>query len=107
MSKLRLTVAAAIISVLAMSIVFSVSSLNIALGQGLIKQPPSSSTLTPAQRAMCDPNNPKLAFVNTTESHICGLPKSPSPNSTATAQLPTPTTPSGPPAPPSSSPAAP
>ena len=96
MSKLRLTVAAAIISVLATVIVFSVGTLNIALGQGLIQQPPSSSTLTPAQRAMCDPNNPNLKFVNTTESHICGLPKSPSPNSTATAQFPTPTTPSAP-----------
>jgi hypothetical protein len=45
---------------------------------------------------MCDPNNPSLKFVNTTESHICGIPKSPSPNSTATSQLPTPTTPSVP-----------
>jgi hypothetical protein len=25
---------------------------------------------------MCDPNNPKLAFVNSTESEVCGLPKS-------------------------------
>jgi hypothetical protein len=25
---------------------------------------------------MCDPNNPKLEFVNSTESEVCGLPKS-------------------------------
>ena len=37
-----------------------------------------NSTLTPEQRvAICDPNNPssKLDFVNTTESRICGIPK--------------------------------
>lgn len=34
-----------------------------------------TSSLTPQQKAaMCDPNNPKLNFVNTTESHICGIP---------------------------------
>ncbi|MFL6316537.1 MAG: hypothetical protein ACJ709_04120 [Nitrososphaeraceae archaeon] len=35
-------------------------------------------TLTPEQKAaICDPNNPlsKLDFVNTTESRICGIPK--------------------------------
>src|ERR671929_2069209 len=33
-------------------------------------------TLTPQQVAViCDPNNPKLNFVNTTESKICGIPK--------------------------------
>src|SRR5919197_2725017 len=48
---------------------------GIAHGQGRL-------TLTPEQKAaMCDPNNPKLNFVNTTESHICGIPKAP----TATA----------------------
>jgi hypothetical protein len=32
---------------------------------------------TPAQRTqMCDPNNPKLNFVNSTESEICGIPES-------------------------------
>ena len=28
------------------------------------------------QSQMCDPNNPKLNFVNPTESEICGIPKS-------------------------------
>src|ERR671933_2580196 len=33
-------------------------------------------TLTPQQKAaICNPNNPKLNFVNTTESHICSIPK--------------------------------
>jgi hypothetical protein len=33
-------------------------------------------TLTPQQvAAICNPNNPKLNFVNTTESKLCGIPK--------------------------------
>ncbi len=33
--------------------------------------------LSPEQRTqMCDPNNPKLNFVNSTESEICGIPES-------------------------------
>ena len=32
---------------------------------------------TPEQRTqMCDPNDPKLNFVNSTESEICGIPES-------------------------------
>ena len=40
--------------------------------------PSSSSSLTPEQKtAICDPNSPtaKLNPVNTTESKICGIPK--------------------------------
>jgi hypothetical protein len=71
-------------------IVLAFGTLNVAQGQ----TGGGNITLTPAQKAaMCDPNNPSLKFVNTTESHICGIPKSPSPNSTATSQLPTPTAP--------------
>ena len=34
------------------------------------------ANLTPEQKAaMCDPDNPKLKFVNGTESRICGIPK--------------------------------
>jgi hypothetical protein len=76
-------------------IVLAFGTLNVAQGQA--GGGGSNITLTPAQKAaMCDPNNPSLKFVNTTESHICGIPKSPSPNSTATSQLPTPTAPSVP-----------
>jgi hypothetical protein len=77
-------------------IVLTFGTLNVAQGQAG-GGGGGSTTLTPAQKAaMCDPNNPSLKFVNTTESHICGIPKSPSPNSTATSQLPTPTSPSVP-----------
>src|ERR671932_2938798 len=35
-----------------------------------------STSLTPEQKAaMCDPSNPKLNFINGTESRICGIPK--------------------------------
>ena len=35
----------------------------------------TTSSLTPPQKAaMCNPNNPKLKFVNSTESKICGIP---------------------------------
>ena len=43
----------------------------------------SSSSLTPEQRAaICDPNNPSsnLNPVNTTESRICGIPKTVQPS---------------------------
>src|ERR1044072_6501326 len=41
----------------------------------------SSSSLTPEQRAaMCDPNSPSLKVVNTTESRICGIPKTVQPS---------------------------
>jgi hypothetical protein len=36
-----------------------------------------STTISPELKAkMCDPSNPKLKFVNATESEVCGLPKS-------------------------------
>lgn len=39
--------------------------------------PPNETTMSPELIAkMCDPNNPKLEFVNSTESEVCGLPKS-------------------------------
>jgi hypothetical protein len=63
------------LNILAITIIFgaSVASLTefgnfgIAQGQG--------NLTTEQKAAMCDPNNPKLNFVNTTESHICGIPK--------------------------------
>jgi hypothetical protein len=45
-----------------------------AQGQGNLTK--GNVTLTPEQvAAVCDPNNPKLNFVNTTESKLCGIPK--------------------------------
>jgi hypothetical protein len=44
---------------------------GIARGQGTNV----TSSLTPEQKAaMCDHSNPKLKFVNSTESKICGIP---------------------------------
>jgi hypothetical protein len=68
---------------------------SVAQGQSNI-----TSSLTPQQKAaMCDPSNPKLNFVNSTESEICGIPKtikSPanasSANTTTGAEAPLPST---------------
>ncbi len=41
----------------------------------------SSSTTSPQVKAiMCDPSNPSLKVVNTTEAHICGIPKTVKPS---------------------------
>lgn len=41
----------------------------------------SSSTISPQVKAiMCDPSNPSLKVVNTTEAHICGVPKTVKPS---------------------------
>jgi hypothetical protein len=38
---------------------------------------PITTAVSPKEKLqMCDPNKPKLKFVNTTESNVCGLPKS-------------------------------
>jgi hypothetical protein len=48
-----------------------IGKFSVAQGQSDI-----TPSLTPQQKAaMCDPNNPKLNFVNGTESRICGIPK--------------------------------
>jgi hypothetical protein len=71
--------------ILAASIVLTVSitefgNSGIAQGQGNN----ITSSLTPEQKAAIrDPNNPKLKFVNSTESKICGIP--PTPTNTTTS----------------------
>src|SRR5690349_14381237 len=41
----------------------------------------SSSTISPQVKAiMCDPSNPSLKVVNTTEAHVCGIPKTVKPS---------------------------
>jgi hypothetical protein len=56
---------------------------NIAHGQV------TPETITPQQKAiMCDPNNPKLHFVNSTESVVCGLPQSIKTNETTNTTTP-------------------
>jgi hypothetical protein len=57
-----------------------------------ISPSPTNTTISPAIKSkICDPNNPKLAFVNTTESNICGLPKSIKNITTTNTTTPTPT----------------
>ena len=47
-------------------------------GIGFVQGQTDSTSATSDQKAViCDPNNPKLNFVNTTESKICGIPKTP------------------------------
>jgi hypothetical protein len=54
---------------------------------------PPSRIVSPELKAkMCDPNNPKLEFVNSTESEVCGLPKSIS-NDTTTSPITPPSSP--------------
>jgi hypothetical protein len=46
-------------------------------------------TLTPQQKAaICDPNNPKLKVVNTTESNLCGIPSNTIANTTTGVESP-------------------
>jgi hypothetical protein len=48
-----------------------------------------STTISPELKAkMCDPSNPSLKVVNTTESHICGIPKTVKPPSLSSATPP-------------------
>lgn len=59
---------------------------NVGGAQGQVSNSTSSSipSLSPQRKAaMCNPNNPRLKFVNYTESKICGIPPTPT-NNTAT-----------------------
>src|ERR671933_1991366 len=74
----------AIILVVAIVISTGFRSVGIAQGQGNMTE--GNVTLTPEQKdAICNPNNPasKLNPVNTTESRICGIPKTLHTNSTS------------------------
>lgn len=73
-----------------MSMIFAVTiatltgfaNFGIGIAQG---QANSTSSLTPQQKAaMCNPNNPKINFVNSSESEICGIPPTPTNMSTTT-----------------------
>ena len=51
----------------------------------------TNKTVSPELKSeMCDPNNPKLRFVNTTESNICGVPKTIKNVTSTTSITPTP-----------------
>ena len=77
--------AASILSVIALT---EFGNFRIAQGQGNN----ITSSLTPQQKtAICDPSNPKLNFVNSTESRIRGIP--PTPTNTTTTPAANTTTP--------------
>jgi hypothetical protein len=75
--------------IIAASIVLVISitefgNVSVAYDQGSNSTSSSLPPLTPQQKAaMCNPNNPKLKFVNSTESKICGIPST-STNTTTT-----------------------
>src|SRR5919197_4746535 len=78
------------LSIIVISTIFAATIVSITLtGFGSVDTAQGqvdSTSLTPEQKsAMCDPNNPKLNFVNTSESHICGIPKTPTPTNTTTS----------------------
>jgi hypothetical protein len=80
-SSLRIVLA--IIITTAVSAVLEIGIINV-----------SHAQVTPGQNPMCDPSD---AFVNSTESKICGLPKTPlAPASPATTEPPKPISPSSP-----------
>ena len=79
------------LSVKCMSMIFAVTlasltgfaNFGIVIAQGQVNS--TSSSLTAQQKAaMCNPNNPKLNFVNSTESEICGIPPTPTNTTTTT-----------------------
>lgn len=79
--SIRISFSAVVLVVVAASTVLEIGIINVSQAQ-VTPSPtsplPTNTTVSPALKAkICDPNNPKLAFVNTTESHICGIPKTP------------------------------
>jgi hypothetical protein len=78
MMKLAYTLAAIAIVMITITIVES-SSVS------------QAQQLTPEQKAaMCAPDNPRLKFVNSTESEICGIPKTPTNQTNSTTPTATP-----------------
>ena len=68
-------------TVFSASIIYAQQSSSPPAGSSL-----SSTTISPELKAkMCDPSNPSLKVVNTTESTICGIPKTVKPPSLSTA----------------------
>jgi hypothetical protein len=81
--SLRIMSITTIIAVSIVSIVSIPEFRNFGIAQGQVN---ITSSLTPQQKAaICDPSNPKLNFINSTESEICGIP--PTPTNTTTTTL--------------------
>ena len=95
-------ISVAIILVAAIVIPTGFGSVGIAQGQGNMTE--GNVTLTPEQKdAICNPDNPdsKLNPVNTTESKICGIPKTVKPHMSNTVSATIPDTTTGAETPPS------
>jgi hypothetical protein len=72
------------VSVVLVKSITEFGNVGVAYGQGSNSTSSSLPSLTPQQKAaICNPNNPKLKFVNSTESGICGIPPTPT-NTTTT-----------------------
>jgi hypothetical protein len=71
------------LSIIVISTIFAASIVTLTgFGSVGIAQGQANPTLTPEQKTgMCDPND---KFVNTTESRICGIPKTPASSANAT-----------------------
>jgi hypothetical protein len=78
MTKEKTFLSLVFISIILVSTTVTLSGFGIfGLAHGQSNTTTTSSSLTPQQKAaLCDPSNPKLKFVNSTESKACGLPKS-------------------------------
>jgi hypothetical protein len=57
---------------------------NSGIAQGQVSNSTPSSLIPQQKSAMCNPNNPKLNFVNSTESKICSIPSTPTNTTTTT-----------------------
>jgi hypothetical protein len=82
------------LSIISITIILAASIVSVALAEfgnfGIAQSQGNNitSSLTPQQKAaICDPSNPKLNFVNTTESRICGIPKTPTNTTSSTANI--------------------
>src|SRR5919198_6751644 len=77
------------LSVLTMVIIILTATIVVTLtGFGIFgnNNAQGQENLTEEQKAaMCDPSNPKLNFINGTESRICGIPKTSTASSAANA----------------------
>ena len=72
-------------TILAVSVVVVVALTQFGIF-GIAQGQVNITSLTPEQKAaICNPNNPKLKVVNTTESKICGIPVTVKPPTNATS----------------------
>ncbi len=92
MSKDEWSLCVISIAMILSALIITLTEFNkVGIAQG---QSNTTSSLTPQQKAaMCDPSNPKLNFVNSTESKLCGIPKTVKSNMSNTTTT-GPTTPS-------------